>query len=416
MRIETEIITIGSELLDGSVPDENGPLVAKALNRLGFRIRHRTLVGDDQKDLEGALRLAISRASLVITTGGMGGAADDFTRKAVSRAAGRRLILSETVLKQIQGDPGGKGTAAESGNDRRALIPARARILYHPKEPDFGFALHVQNAYVVCLPGRPSRLKEILPAAVIPYLADRFKRRSVSGSRTLRTTGLEESDLRQRLADLLSFNGPVGIRIQPSAEGVDIRLEAEGWSEAERTGAFDAVSDKIRERLGVGVYGTDDESLESVVAGLLTERGWTLAVAESCTGGLIGHRLTNVPGSSAFLDRVSVSYSNRSKVRALGVPEAVLRENGAVSAPAAAEMASGVRRAAGAHLGLSVTGIAGPTGGTREKPVGLVFFGLASPEGVRTDSMLFSGDRSAVKFQASQKALDILRRYLLSPG
>jgi nicotinamide-nucleotide amidase len=416
MMIETEIISIGSEFLDGSVADENGPRVAKTLSRRGFHIKRRTVVGDDQQDLEAALRLAISRASLVITTGGLGGAADDFTRKAVSRAAGRRLILSETVLRHIEGEPDGKGTGTESVRDRKALIPARARILFGAKGAGFGFAVHVQNAYVVCLPGHPARLKAILATAVIPYLSDRFKRRAVAGIRSLRTTGLAESELRERLADLLSFKGSVAIRILSAGEGADIRLEAQGWSETERTGALDAVSDKIRERLGESVYGTDDETLESVVCRLLTGRAWTLAVAESCTGGLIGHRLTNVPGSSAFLDRAAVCYSNRSKVEALGVPESVLTDNGAVSAPTAAEMAAGVRRAAGTDVGLSVTGIAGPTGGTREKPVGLVYFGLSTPEGVRTDSSRFRGDREAVKAQASQRALDLLRRYLLSPG
>ena len=396
--MDAEILSIGTELLDGSVADENGPELGNSLRRLGFRIKWRAVVGDNPQDLEAALRLAISRASLVLTTGGLGGAEDDFTRKAVSLAAGRRLILNEKVP------------------DRQALIPARARILNSSKGSGFGFALHIKEGYVICLPGDPGKMKEILREAVIPFLSDRFKRLSANPGRILRSTGLTESELRGRLADLLSFEGTVDIRVQSVREGVDIHLEARGWPEGERPDALEAVSGKIRDRLGDSVYGQDDESLESVVGRLLVEGGSTLSVAESCTGGLIGNRLTDVPGSSAFLDHVSVCYSNRSKVEMLGVPADVIRDSGAVSEATAAALAKGVRQISRTSFGLSVTGIAGPSGGSREKPVGLVYFGLAGAGDVQTDSSRFQGDRKAIKFQASQKALDMLRRHLMSAG
>ena len=259
-------------------------------------------------------------------------------------------------------------------------------------------------------------MKEILREAVIPFLSDRFKRLSANPGRILRSTGLTESELRGRLADLLSFEGTVDIRVQSVREGVDIHLEARGWPEGERPDALEAVSGKIRDRLGDSVYGQDDESLESVVGRLLVEGGSTLSVAESCTGGLIGNRLTDVPGSSAFLDHVSVCYSNRSKVEMLGVPADVIRDSGAVSEATAAALAKGVRQISRTSFGLSVTGIAGPSGGSREKPVGLVYFGLAGAGDVQTDSSRFQGDRKAIKFQASQKALDMLRRHLMSAG
>lgn len=241
-------------------------------------------------------------------------------------------------------------------------------------------------------------------------------------TKIFRTTGLSESEINERLKDLFhpppeadkAGPGPIALGLVARLTGVDLHFRGMGRTESEILRVLSPWMEKVRERLGEAIYGVDDETLEAVVGRLLVERGLRLAVAESCTGGLIGHRLTNVPGSSAYLDFVSVCYSNSSKTEVLGVPLRLLSEHGAVSAPVAAAMALGVRERSRTDLGLAVTGIAGPTGATPDKPVGLVFFALSSVYGIQTHFAQFRGDREAIKEQAAQSALDLLRRYLLA--
>ena len=415
--MKAEIIAIGTELLIGGDTSENSSFLSRELTRLGCHVRWMSIVGDDQRDIETALQQAASRASVIVTTGGLGSTEDDVVRKAVSHVAGRRLILHEKLLAQLEHRFARRQKPLPISLSRQALIPARAHVLPNSLGTAPGFVLHWGECYLLCLPGGSQEMRLMFSDCARPYL-ERLKHRAVILVRILRTTGLAESEINERLKDL--FHPPKADRVPITLgrvarlTGVDLHLGGMGRSESEILRVLSPWMEKVRERLGEAIYGVDDETLEAVVGRLLAERGLRLAVAESCTGGLIGHRLTNVPGSSAYLDSVSVCYSNFSKTEILGVPPRLLSEHGAISAPVAVAMASGVRERSRTDLGLAVTGIAGPTGATPDKPVGLVFFALSSVSGVQTHFTQFKGDREAIKEQAAQSALDLLRRYLLA--
>lgn len=415
--IKAEIIAIGTELLTGGDTSENGLFLSRELARLGCLVQWKSIVSDDPKDIEMALVQAASRASVIVTTGGLGSTEEGVTRKAVSRVTGRRLILHEKLLGQLEHRFAQRPKPLPISVSRQALIPARAHVLPNSLGTAPGFALHWGECYLLCLPGAPQEMRLMFSDCARPYL-ERLKHRAVIQIRVLRTTGLAESEIVERLKDLFrppkADRGPITFSLVACLTGVDLHLRGMGRTESEILRVLSPWMETVRERLGEAIYGLDDETLEAVVGRLLVERGLRLAVAESCTGGLIGHRLTNVPGSSVYLDSVSVCYSNSSKTKVLGVPLRLLSEHGAVSAPVAAAMALGVRERSRTDLGLAVTGIAGPTGATPDKPVGLVFFALSSVSGVQAHFTQFRGDREAIKEQAAQSALDLLRRYLLA--
>lgn len=410
--VTAEVIVIGSEFTTGSVRDENARILAEKLTEAGYLVHWISFVGDVQKNIAAALRQAAGRSSLIVTTGGLGIGHDDVTRKAVSQVVHRRLTLNEKLLETL--NQGLRRSKDEEGRgySRKALVPARSRVLTGAGGKIHGFAVHWQDAYVVCLPGKPDEVERLFDEAVSPYLADRFKRRPVTATRTLHTLGLTESEVRERLEDLLHPRAPIAIQVCSRPDGVDIEIRSPGRSEAEAREPLDPIEEKLKERLGAASFGSDGRTLEAAVAGLLVGKGIRLALAESCTGGLISHRLTNIPGSSSYMDRSCVCYSNQSKTDLLGVPLEILKEHGAVSAPVAEAMARGIRQRSGADLGISVTGIAGPAGGSTEKPVGLVFFGMADSDGVRSWSKRFEGRRESIKRKASQEALGLLWRHL----
>ena len=377
--MNAEIILIGTEFLTGNVREENGSILARKLTELGYLVRWITVIRDEPEDIQSALKQASSRASLVVTTGGLGIEEDDATRKAVSYVVGRRLVLNEKLLAQLERWFKKSKGAPKKGYSRKAMVPARSRILSSVDGKATGFALHWGDCYFVCLPGLTEEMVRVFDEAVQPYLSERPKGRSVIAVRTLHTAGLMESEVVDRLFDLLHPRDPITIKIRSGWTGVDIEITSTGRSEREAKLPLDPIGEKLRERLGEAYYGEDRESLEQVVGQLLSRMGLRLSVAESCTGGLIGHRLTNIPGSSSYLDHVAVAYSNSSKMNLLAVPSELLRRHGAVSAAVAGAMAQGVRDRLGTDLGLSVTGIAGPAGGTPRQTCGscLLRIGLA---------------------------------------
>jgi nicotinamide-nucleotide amidase len=411
--IKAEIIAIGTELLTGYVVERNSMFLAKELAQLGCVVQWKSIVGDVQKDTEAALHQAASRAAVIVTTGGLGTSGDDTTRRAVSHAVGRRLILNEKALEELERRFTQRQEPFPKNYSRQALFPVRAHILPNPAGMTPGFALHWKERYLLCLPGVPEEMQQMVVQAARSYLSDRLKRRTVIWMPILRTTGLTEFEIKERLKDLFRIRRQTPVKLVSQWTGVDLYFKGVGRSESEVSDMLKPLMEKVQERLNGAIYGKDGETLEAVVGRLLSERQLKLAVAESCTGGLVGHRMTNVPGSSGYLDRVEVCYSNLSKTEVLGVPHRLLLEHGAVSIPVAAAMAKGVRERSRTDLGLAVTGIAGPTGATFNKPVGLVVFAIATKQGVETVSVQFGGDREAVKRQASQKALDLLRHHLL---
>ncbi|MBI5167094.1 MAG: competence/damage-inducible protein A [candidate division NC10 bacterium] len=408
-----EIITIGTELLIGQVLDTNAASIASELMAVGIEVHFKTTVGDNERSIEAALRQALERSDIVIATGGLGPTEDDLTKKVFSRVLEKRLILHDEILEKIRHRFSSRGLPMSPNNEKQALIPRGAKVLENPRGTAPGLLMCSGSKTVVALPGVPSEMRPILVEQVIPYLCESYKPGARTRSRILKTCSIGESVVDQTLGDLIraSRNPTIGLLAYPGE--VHIRLTARGSNEEEVEGLLSGLEGSIRERLGGHIFGRDAQTLEEVVGLLLREKGRTLALAESCTGGLIGHRLTNVPGSSDYFERAVVAYSNRAMEALLGVPPELLRSRGAVSREVAEAMATGVRRPARTHLGLGVTGIAGPSGGSPEKPVGLVYIALATEEGVTSQEHRILGDREVNKFRASQMALEMVRRYLL---
>jgi nicotinamide-nucleotide amidase len=410
--MRAEIIATGSELLSGGVPETNSIFLSEGLLLVGLETAFKTVVGDDEKDMEEALRRAMDRADAVIVTGGIGPTDDDITRKVIAKIVKRRLVLNEDAFKAIHARLSGRGREYVSTYDRQALIPAGARLLQNPVGIAPGFFLDEENTFIAVLPGVPKEMTAMYLEGLRPVLEERFGGRIFMRRRILHTCGVSESAVNQAIQDIMKRGAPaVGLTVKET--GVDIRIIASETGAERAQSLVDSTEAAIRERLGDAVYSVDGQPMEEVVGALLKQRRLKLSVAESCTGGLIGARITNIAGSSEYFERAAVTYSNPAKTEMLGVPGALLERYGAVSSEVAAAMARGIRQAAKTDLGLSVTGIAGPDGGTEQKPVGLVYTALASAQGVKTNEHRFLGNREQVRMKASQMALDMVRRHLI---
>jgi nicotinamide-nucleotide amidase len=411
--MRAEIIATGSELLSGGVVDTNSVFLAEELLEIGIETAFKTIVGDDEKDLEDAVRTARERVDVILVTGGIGPTVDDITRKALARVLKKRLVLSDDALKAVKAVFKTKGKEYPGANDRQALIPAGARLLRNPVGVAPGFMLVEDGIFVAVLPGVPAEMQAMFREGLRPALEEHFGGKAAIRRKVLHTCGLSESKVNELIQDILKQKRPaVGLTARET--GVDIRIVAHEGSGARSRSTMERTEADIRMKLGDAVYGVDGQEMEEVVGALLTQRKRTLAVAESCTGGLISTRFTNIAGSSVYFERGMVVYSNAAKTELLGVPAVLIERHGAVSCEVAKAMAQGIRERSKTDLGLSVTGIAGPSGGTSEKPVGLVYIALASPDGVKADEYCFLGTRSQVRQRTAQMAMDMVRRYLIA--
>ncbi|HEY8426383.1 MAG TPA: competence/damage-inducible protein A [Limnochordales bacterium] len=417
--MRAEIVTIGTELLLGQIIDTNSAYLARKLGELGYDTYFRQTVGDNHRRAVMAVSLALERADVVIVTGGLGPTEDDVTRDVVAAAVGVPLEESAEALAQVTAYFERVGRPMAPTQRRQALVPKGARIVPNPVGTAPGFVWEGTDRAVVALPGPPGELKAMMESWVGPYLAERARSRGQAGvivSRLLHFVGIGEADLEQRLLDLLHGRTNPTLATYAGTGQVSLRITARAADEATARGMIGPVEQEVLARVGAYCYGFDDETLEAVVVRALARRGWKLAVAESCTGGLVGDRLTNVPGASEVLLEDVVAYSNEAKQRRLGVEAALIQEHGAVSEACARAMAEGVRRSAGADVGLAITGIAGPGGGTPEKPVGLVYMAVATPAATVAERHRFGGDRLHVKARAATTALALLRRCLVEAG
>ncbi|HYA48240.1 MAG TPA: competence/damage-inducible protein A [Burkholderiales bacterium] len=411
--MKTEIIAVGTELLTPFFQDTNSLFLAERLNDLGLSLSFKTIVGDADADLRRAVRTALGRSRLVIAMGGLGPTEDDRTREAFAAVLGRTLVPDARVLAAIRARFRRRGQPMAAANRKQALVIEGAEVLPNPNGTAPGLWLETSRHRIALLPGPPHELRPMFDNHVRPRLAPLGK--GVALRRVLRLTGIGESLMESRIRDI--YPGvPARVTVTTLAAPGDlaIHLVYHGPGPLSRAAsALHPLEKKVLARLEAWIYSTDGSSLEAVVGQRLKEQGLTLACAESCTGGLIGHRLTNIPGSSAYFLESAVVYSNRAKTRRLRVPASLIEKHGAVSAAVARAMAAGVRETAGADFGLAVTGIAGPDGGTPRKPVGLVYMALAGPRGTAVEKALFSGGRELVKFQASQRALNMVRKALI---
>lgn len=411
--MKTGIITIGSELTSGGIQDTNTALIARQFHLQGWQVVTTMSVGDDEAMIKKALDFVLPLTDAVIITGGLGPTADDITTAAVARAFKLSLFTDEVVLNHIKAIFSKYGLKWTRNNAKQAMFPHGAEILDNPVGTAAGFSLQVHGKALAVIPGVPVEVKRMLQEVVLPLFRRIFPDESRHlAVRTLKIFGLSEAAVDEIIADVDLTKLGVSIGFYPHFPENHIVLSA---SDEAETGAWLKVktaAEQIHERLGSYIFAYDDETLEGVVAELLKDQGLTIAIAESCTGGLITDRLTDIPGSSMYLERGLVTYSNGSKMNLLGVPEGILQNHGAVSEETARLMAEGVRRFAGTDLGISTTGIAGPDGGSEAKPAGTVFIALA--DGLETNCRKFSfrWNRRRNKIIASHAALIMLKRYL----
>ena len=409
----TEIITVGTELLLGQIIDTNASWIAQRLAEAGIDLYYKTTVGDNAGRIEAALRQALSRADVLITTGGLGPTEDDLTRDVVAAVLGRPLHLDSDVLARIEQRFAHRKIPMSENNRKQAMVPEGAEVLHNPNGTAPGLFLREGGRCVACMPGVPAEMKPMLTGQVIPQIREVFGIRSRIVSRVLKMCGISESKVDQAIGDYFREMRNPTIGILAHAGEIHVRLTCKGEDPAEITRMLDALEGKVRQRLGALVFGRDEEKLEALVGQLLRARGATLAVAESCTGGLIASRLTDVAGSSDYFERGMVTYSTAAKQHLLGVPRELIGNSGVVSLDVVRVMADGVRRRSGTTFGLATTGIAGPAGGTSERPVGLVCVALAWEGGDIAREYRFHGGRELIKYRAAQMALEMLRRHLL---
>jgi competence/damage-inducible protein CinA-like protein len=410
--MRAEIIATGTELLTGGSIDTNSVFLSEELMLVGLETAFKTVVGDDERDIEEALKRALERVDAVIITGGLGPTEDDITRKVIAKITKKRLVLNEDALKAIHARLAGRGKEVVIPNERQALVPVGARLLQNPAGIAPGFYLDEGGPFLAVLPGVPQEMRAMFNEGLKPALVHRFGGKSFIRRRVLRTCGMSESAVNQAIQDIMR-RGESIVGLSVKGTGVDVRIIARGSTAEHSQMLIDRAEAAVREKLGDAVYGVDGVELEEVVGALLKQRRLTISIAESCTGGLIGARITNISGSSEYFERAAIVYSNLAKTEMLGVPKDLIERRGAVSSEVAAAMAEGIRQAARTTLGLSITGIAGPEGGTEKKPVGLVYTALASPQGVKTTEHRFLGNREQIRLRASQMALDMVRRYLI---
>ncbi len=406
------ILIIGNELTSGMTQDTNSSFIARELHEYGWNVSAVMAVGDDRDAIKGGIDYLLGISDALIITGGLGPTADDMTTAAVAGAFDLDLYTDDAVLERLKERFGRFDIPWTENNAKQAMFPEGAGIIDNPVGTACGFFLERSGRPVAVIPGVPAEARRMLTGGVIPLFREKLAYREHIAKRTIKIFGLTESGIDEALLhEDLEIPG-VSVGFYPRFPEIALVVTSRGEDRGDVEENLGAACKRIEGKLHRHIFGYDDDTMEGVVAALLTDRGLTLSVAESCTGGLITDRLTDVPGSSVFLEMGAVTYSNASKVELLGVPDSVIEEHGAVSEEVAVLMAEGVKRTAGADIGLATTGIAGPTGGTEEKPVGTVFIALSTGEGTTCRRFLFRWNRRRIKEISSQIALNMLRRFL----
>ncbi len=405
-----EILTIGNEIVTGLVADTNSGVITRRLDSLGISVTRHVSVGDDKEEIAEALKQALERVDCVILTGGLGPTHDDITKQVLCRFFNSGLVTDAEVKRRIDSIFQSRGIETPQAAYTQAEVPEKATILHNAQGTAPGLLFEKNGKRVYSLPGVPLEAEHLLETYIVPHL-ENLSTVKVQ-HRILKTTSSPESVLWEEIGPVSPFEKYVKVASLPSLLGVRIRFTASGKDSKETTAQLDAAEKLLREKIDHHIFAVDDETLEGNIGDLLKKKKGTLAVAESCTGGLIGNRLTNVSGSSEYFLEGAVTYSNEAKQIRLGVDPALIEAHGAVSEEVATAMAEGIRQKSGSDFGLAVTGIAGPTGGTPDKPVGLTFIAVTGPQGTRCEQFRFHQDRVRNKERAAQAALNLLRLYL----
>ncbi len=410
--MKSAIITIGDELLIGQVINTNAAFIAQKLNGISVEVNRMVTVSDDESDILRTLDESYRTFDVVIITGGLGPTHDDITKKTLCKFFNTDLIPDSGTRAIIEGFLQQRNRAWSDLYEEQTLVPRGCIVIpnHHGTAP--GELFEKDNKFVIVMPGVPYEMECMMNDFVIPYFSGKSTGKVVL-HRTLKATGIPESSLAAKLGHIDEVIQGSKLAFLPSATGVRMRISVVETNRQSAEQKIREIESRIRNKVEKYIYGTDDDELEEIIGKTLTERKLTLAVAESCTGGMIANRVTNVPGSSAYFERGVISYSNKSKVDILKVPQLLIETHGAVSKEVAEAMAEGVRSISGTDIGLSTTGIAGPSGGTPEKPVGLVWIGYSDSSSTFAMKFHFGNDRLRIKEYASQSALELLRRKLL---
>ncbi len=402
-----EILIIGDEILAGKTVDANAPYMRDRLIMAGFHVDFITVSGDSVESISGAAKNAVNRADIVLVSGGLGPTSDDITVESVAGALDCPLELNEDVLADIVELFKRRGRDMSESNKKQAMIPKGAKVLDNPHGTAPGIRFEAENTIFYFMPGVPREMQTIFDESILPDIREDFTPARIETA-TVSINGISESELYDRIKHLPGARE--ALAFYPKYSGIEIRIKTGENAPA----TAEELKQEIVATFGSRVFSTSGETLEKVVGDLMAVKGLTVAVAESCTGGLISSRLTDIPGSSAYLLLGAVTYSNESKTAVLGVDPALIKQHGAVSGPVAAAMAEGVRKAAEADIGLSTTGIAGPGGATKEKPLGLMYTAVSDKHGTETKKLQFAEDRRINKSRMSQAVLDILRHRIIS--
>lgn len=410
--MKAEILSIGTEILLGDIVNTNAQFLSKKLAELGIELYNQSVVGDNEKRILTAFHEGFKRCDLIITTGGLGPTKDDLTKELAAKYFGKELVLHEESWNYIQEFFKSIGRVVEGDNKKQAYFPKDSIVMANPNGTAPGAIIEGDNnKVIVILPGPPREMKPMFNNYVLPYLSRKTNTTLIS--KTLRVFGLGEAHMEELVGDLIENQSNPTIAPYAKENDVTLRITAKAKNKKSAESIISPIENEIKKRLGKNIYGEGDTTLEEVVGNLLVDKNLTIASAESCTGGMVAAGLIKYSGISAVFKEGAITYSNEAKVKRLGVNQKTLDKFGAVSAETAKEMAEGIMKVAETNIGISTTGIAGPTGGTVEKPVGLVYVGLCINGKSTVKKLNLRGNREQIRSKATLKALDLLRRVLI---
>ncbi|MGD0036802.1 MAG: competence/damage-inducible protein A [Bacteroidota bacterium] len=413
--MKAEIISIGDELLIGQVVNSNQSYIAEKLNSVGIFGDKMTTIGDDEDEILSAFQKAYASHDVVTVTGGLGPTHDDITRSVVCKFFNTDTIINEEALENVKRIFARRKSAPRKINEDQALVPRGCTVIQNRLGTAPGYFFEQNGKYFIVMPGVPYEMKAMMDDFLLPFF-EKHKTGLIIRHKTLKTTGIAESFLAEQIGDVHKMFSPdsgVTLAFLPSSLGVRLRITIKANALDEAESKIHDVETKLRSKVDKFIYSSDEKELEDVVGKLLSERKLTIAIAESCTGGLIADRITNVSGSSEYFERGIIAYSNKSKVEELGVPLELIHQHGAVSREVAEAMALGIRTTSNTDIGIAITGIAGPTGGSLEKPIGLIWIGYSDKNETFAMQFIFNGERRIVKERATQATLEFVRRKIL---
>jgi nicotinamide-nucleotide amidase len=412
--MDAEIISIGNEILCGNIIDTNANYIIKKLEEVNLFVRHISAVGDDEKELINLLKVAYERSRVIITTGGLGPTEDDITFQSIAKAFNLSLVKYPEaeehmikILNRIKID-------ISTSNLKQAYLPEGSQCIINSFGTAPAMILEKENRVIIALPGVPLEMKNLMTKEIIPFLQKRFPNIQYKQSRIIRISGLGESTVNEKIKDFIHEHEHLNIGIYANPEDIQIQLNAIGETPGEAAKMLDEATEKLKEILGDYIFGFNQQSLEEIVGIMLKKQGLSLAIAESCTGGMLGEMITSIPGSSDYFRGGIISYSGEIKEKLLSVPRGTMIRYGQVSEQVAKLMAINVREACSSDIGIAITGIAGPGGGSEEKPVGLVYIALADQQKTIVQEHQLRKDRHTIRLRSARRALNMLRMHLIN--